>query len=660
MGGNCDQVDASFEFDGDDALALMHNRVLVDVIGQAKHGAAGVAWSVAGTVDATRDHTLHRVATVTQGREYWPGVNTVNRTATSEWTVLAADTVTNLGTHTVTGLSCPSTLLKLTCGTRGTSNVLVGGATGTELQVECPSTCIYHYGPVFGSQNTGFSTSSYVCKAAAGIVNVTSLSGDLSTPDPRQINAPSTTAFITAGGIADTLFTHSSALDVLVVVDGSSSVSAGDFTSQLTFVNQLFNTLDIQPDGRRVRVAVVQYANAAASVQLTTLTKSTITTTVSAITKQNGNRRADLGLTSVLTELTANGRVFDPKFALLLTLGSWSGSTQAANVAAADSVKALGAYVVVLGVTGSLDDAQNRLLATSNEHYLQVAAVAQLNTAIASLQTLFIQSQQCWHHQKYISGRTLLTYTVGSTSSGATVTSGALSDTTCVPALTLSTGQNSFTLAKRTTVTCTNSCSNKGNCDPRTGTCQCADGFSGADCSTIACAEKCFNGGTCNTATGTCSCTGIFYGPNCLFRTCDTYNNCSAHGECDPHSGTCTCFPPYFGANCTQQSCYQDCNGHGDCNTEFGNCTCYDGFVGQYCELISCPDNCSGGNFGTCDFSTGKCTCAAGTITSLVDGTCEYGVCPNDCSGHGDCDARNRVCTCHAGWLGTDCSLQIT
>ena len=67
----------------------------------------------------------------------------------------------------------------------------------------------------------------------------------------------------------------------------------------------------------------------------------------------------------------------------------------------------------------------------------------------------------------------------------------------------------------------------------------------------------------------------------------------------------------------------------------------------QACEP-TCPNNCSGN--GTCS-ADGICTCQAGWTGS----DCSQRTCPNNCSGNGTCSA-DGICTCQAGWTGSDCS----
>ncbi|HON19074.1 MAG TPA: DUF5018 domain-containing protein, partial [Salinivirgaceae bacterium] len=84
-------------FNGDDALGLYKNGVLIDVFGTIGFD-PGTAWDVAGVTGATADHTLVRKPFVSQGNTNWTaqaGTNADN----SEWIVNNIDNFTNLGTH---------------------------------------------------------------------------------------------------------------------------------------------------------------------------------------------------------------------------------------------------------------------------------------------------------------------------------------------------------------------------------------------------------------------------------------------------------------------------------------------------------------------------------------------------------------------------------
>ncbi|KAE9026421.1 hypothetical protein PF010_g2830 [Phytophthora fragariae] len=149
---------------------------------------------------------------------------------------------------------------------------------------------------------------------------------------------------------------------------------------------------------------------------------------------------------------------------------------------------------------------------------------------------------------------------------------------------------------------------------------------------------------------------------------------------------------------CVHADCPNTCSDHGTCTTK-GNgylCSCYNGFTGGDCSRRTCPTGpawndlaiatdrahqpvaCS--NRGTCDYTTGVCTCDVG-FSGLA---CNRMSCPNDCGKHGECRSMklnaqrkdkglppsvvydsvwdsNMVhgCVCEDGYGGGDCSQRL-
>ena len=143
----------------------------------------------------------------------------------------------------------------------------------------------------------------------------------------------------------------------------------------------------------------------------------------------------------------------------------------------------------------------------------------------------------------------------------------------------------------------------------------------------------------------------------------------------------------------TQAACHRHCNGHGYCS-EYQHCICNRGldgeaaFIGADCSLRTCPKGlawmgnvvkandvhpmveCS--NKGLCDRISGVCMC----YTNYEGLACERTVCPNDCSGRGECYAARQLadeagatyvtpwdsskhvgCVCDAGYRGVSCNM---
>ncbi len=97
----CNQTIANTSiFNGNDvwAIQVINSGGLLDIIGVIGD-APSSGWDVAGTSDATKDHTLVRKESVQSGNIDWTssaGTNSTN----SEWIVLDTDDFTNLGSHT--------------------------------------------------------------------------------------------------------------------------------------------------------------------------------------------------------------------------------------------------------------------------------------------------------------------------------------------------------------------------------------------------------------------------------------------------------------------------------------------------------------------------------------------------------------------------------
>ena len=205
-------------------------------------------------------------------------------------------------------------------------------------------------------------------------------------------------------------------------------------------------------------------------------------------------------------------------------------------------------------------------------------------------------------------------------------------------------------------------CSGAGDCS--LGRCRCFADRCGSACEiTSGCQPPCQTG---------------YWGPNCG-QACPglgVFGVCNGHGTCDSGrqgSGACSCAHGYFGSACNQQCALAGtlhCNNPlgGECNATSGQCVCYAGYAGAGCGVA-----CAGGAATPCN---GRGVCSEG-VTG--DGTCacdttawgaDCSPCPGVaelrgvCYGHGTCDRSTGVCTCvdtaadghWGGASGTDCS----
>ena len=91
-------------YNGNDAIAIFgidgsgNFSIIMDVIGNLTDPGTGNGWSVAGTENATRDHTLVRKSSISKGNTNWE--NSAGTSASdSEWEVKDVDDWTSLGTR---------------------------------------------------------------------------------------------------------------------------------------------------------------------------------------------------------------------------------------------------------------------------------------------------------------------------------------------------------------------------------------------------------------------------------------------------------------------------------------------------------------------------------------------------------------------------------
>ena len=172
------------------------------------------------------------------------------------------------------------------------------------------------------------------------------------------------------------------------------------------------------------------------------------------------------------------------------------------------------------------------------------------------------------------------------------------------------------------------------------------------------------------------------------------------HGVCNPYLGKCHCHLGWGGADCSErqkQKCNRDDNGwivsfcDGECDD--GYCRC--GAKGKFPKrsMGDCPyweyylkelpvdkrtgasnalgDNLKNqgrkkeslfGDFGFCDADMGSlatryCPCSPDRVGDKCSLVADKQVCPNLCSGRGQC--RRGQCHCDSGAYGVDCSLEI-
>jgi hypothetical protein len=249
---------------------------------------------------------------------------------------------------------------------------------------------------------------------------------------------------------------------------------------------------------------------------------------------------------------------------------------------------------------------------------------------------------------------------------------------------------------------CTAKKETSGNSTTTSYSCVCADGFTGKACGKdTRCPKKdtnttspCSGHGKCSNFA--CTCAPGYGGDLCEYRACPL--DCSGNGVCNKATGVCRCDVKFRGPNCSAvPTCEKPCGGNGVCVRDDdvdvenmavpprvdGKCQCQASYSGPQCDVRACakgtvdmeadPLPCSGPTRGSCDNSTGVCTCLPGFGGSACDQECPVGkirkagiegghVTNATCAGRGQCvtsPAGNAACLCESGRKGRACEEEL-
>lgn len=119
-------------YNGDDALGLFKNDVLIDVFGTIGSD-PGSTWPVAGVADATAEHTLVRKGSVIMGNTDWAASAGTDANS-SEWIVFPQNTYDYLGFH-IAGLSTEADILTFTLDSQLEPAVIDATAATVDIEV---------------------------------------------------------------------------------------------------------------------------------------------------------------------------------------------------------------------------------------------------------------------------------------------------------------------------------------------------------------------------------------------------------------------------------------------------------------------------------------------------------------------------------------------
>lgn len=167
---------------------------------------------------------------------------------------------------------------------------------------------------------------------------------------------------------------------------------------------------------------------------------------------------------------------------------------------------------------------------------------------------------------------------------------------------------------------------------------------------------------------------------------CD--NQCSGHGTCGLN-GVCTCFDnwglgmSHDSGDCSERICpfefswvdtpdevgahhkYTECASKGICDRESGQCECFAGYEGKACQRTSCPNDCSG--HGQCEYienlgfkhGTWDYHAAATSNGYVADPTSSFMSSDVTLPYRYWDKTKTRGCVCDPEWADVDCSKRM-
>jgi len=173
-------------------------------------------------------------------------------------------------------------------------------------------------------------------------------------------------------------------LDVVVIVDGSASISSPDWQSALSFVNKLVSGFAIAAD--QVELGVVQFSESASTVIGLSADKQAITNAVTSMVQMKLNTNTYAGFQQAKSILDTQGRPnTDGKLVIIITDGQQNSGQPAKQVA--DALKAQNVSVFGVGVGSGVDATEIKSWCSLplTDHYFSVSGFPSLEKILQQI-----------------------------------------------------------------------------------------------------------------------------------------------------------------------------------------------------------------------------------------------------------------------------------
>ena len=177
--------------------------------------------------------------------------------------------------------------------------------------------------------------------------------------------------------------------DVMVLIDGSGSVSVPDYETQMTAVQQFLDGFAIGNSANRF--GLVQFGNSASLVSGLSGDAAQLSNARSSVVQDLGQTNHAAAFGTAANEFALNGRTGVQQVVVMLTDGNPNvptpGNPLAAAIAAADDLKTDGALVFAVGIGNFIDPSTLELYASapSADYAFSIADFSGLGGALADV-----------------------------------------------------------------------------------------------------------------------------------------------------------------------------------------------------------------------------------------------------------------------------------